>query len=64
VPKDYVTTTEAAEKLGLSPGHVRQLCADGTVKGAQLLGKTWMVPASFKWTPKKRGPKPKRERRG
>lgn len=25
----YITTTEAAERLGISPGRVRQLVADG-----------------------------------
>lgn len=59
MPKDYITTLTAAAKLGLSDGHVRRLCREGAVKGAQLLGKTWMVPSSFKWTPQKPGPKPK-----
>ena len=59
MPKGYITTEEAAEKLGLSSRYIRRLCKDGIVKGAQLFGGAWMVPASFKWKPQKPGPKPK-----
>jgi hypothetical protein len=62
MPKGYITTAEAAERNGLTPRYVRLLCAQGAIKGAQLLGRDWMVPASFKWTPQRPGPKPKADR--
>ena len=57
MPKGYITTAEAAERFGLSSRYVRRLCKEGTVKGAQLFGGTWMVPTGYKWRPQKPGPK-------
>lgn len=59
MPKGFMTTTAAAEKTGLTMRHIRRLCKDGAVKGAQQFGRDWMVPATFKWTLQKPGPKPK-----
>jgi hypothetical protein len=63
VPKGCITTTEAAEKFGLSPRYIRRLCKEGAVKGAQQFGRDWMVPAGYKWKPQKPGPKPKKAKR-
>ena len=43
----YLTTTEAAEWLGLSPSRVRSACAAGRVPGAEKVGRDWQVPARY-----------------
>jgi excisionase family DNA binding protein len=48
------STNEAAQKLGLSPDHVRRLVRDGEIKGKKL-GHDWVVlDLSYK---RKRKPK-------
>jgi excisionase family DNA binding protein len=54
-----ITTVDAAQKTGLSLRYIQKLCADGRIAGAQQFGRTWLVPAGFKWKPLARGPKPK-----
>jgi excisionase family DNA binding protein len=54
-----ITTVEAAEKTGLSLRYIQKLCADGRIAGAQQFGRTWLVPAGFKWKALPRGPRPK-----
>jgi excisionase family DNA binding protein len=39
-----LTLAEAAPLVGLHPGHLRRLCAAGAIEGAQLKGKTWLIP--------------------
>jgi len=39
---DIYSTNEAAQKLGLSPDHVRRLVRDGEIKGKKL-GHDWVV---------------------
>jgi excisionase family DNA binding protein len=39
-----IGTTEAAERLGVTERRVRQLCAGGRIRGAYLIGKTWIIP--------------------
>lgn len=41
---DYLTTKEVGEKWGVSQRRVAKLCSDGRIKGAILMGKTWLVP--------------------
>jgi hypothetical protein len=57
--KGYITTAEAAIRSGMTQRRLRQLCAAGTVPGAQKFGRTWMVPASFRWERQRPGPKEK-----
>lgn len=54
-----ITTEEAAKRNGISARYVQRLCADGRIKGAQQFGRTWLIPAGFKWKALPRGPKPK-----
>ena len=42
---EYLTVQETAEKWGLSPRTVQQLCSQGRVPGARKFGKSWAVPA-------------------
>lgn len=40
------TTTQAADWLGLTDRRVRQLCASGSIEGAQRVGRDWIVSES------------------
>ncbi|OUB81194.1 helix-turn-helix domain-containing protein [Bacillus wiedmannii] len=39
---DVMGVEEAAEQWGLSPGYIKNLCAEGKVK-AKKIGKTWVI---------------------
>lgn len=43
--ESYLTTAEAAKRLGVSTGRVRQFLADGRIK-ARKFGRDWAIPAS------------------
>lgn len=49
---DFVSTKEAAEKIGVTERWVQQLCKDEKIEGATRLGGTgmWLVPK--KWIEK------------
>lgn len=55
-PKQYFTTTEAAQRLGISVKRMQRLCNQGRIPEAERLGTRWMLPRSFTVTPGKRGP--------
>lgn len=42
---EYLTVAKTAEKWGISQRSVRNYCAKGRIAGAQLIGKTWHIPA-------------------
>jgi excisionase family DNA binding protein len=42
--KDFLTTSEAADRLGVSYRRVHQLIEAGTLK-AERFGKVWLVPS-------------------
>ena len=42
---EYISTTQFAEKFGISERTARNYCASGKIKGAFLTGKTWNIPA-------------------
>jgi excisionase family DNA binding protein len=56
----FITTAEAAERNDVTVRYVQRLCKAGEIAGAQSFGDVWMIPASFTWAPRKRGPKPKK----
>ena len=41
---NYITTTYAAEKWGISPRRIQTLCSEGRIPGAQKFGGTWQIP--------------------
>jgi excisionase family DNA binding protein len=47
VPK-YQPISEAAKRLGIAEGYLRQLCIAGEVPGAMKFGKSWAIPAGFR----------------
>jgi excisionase family DNA binding protein len=53
----FITTAEAADRVGTTMRHVQKLCREGKVPGATMFGGVWMVPSTFRWKPQKRGPK-------
>ena len=42
----YMTVAQAAETWGISQPRIRQWLADGRIKGAQKVGRDWLIPAS------------------
>ena len=40
----FLSVTEFAEKWDLTARRVRQLCAEGKIEGAFLVGKTYNIP--------------------
>lgn len=43
-----LTTTELAQKRGVSRKRVTTLCSEGRLDGAILKGKNWLVPDDIK----------------
>lgn len=41
---NYITVKEAAEKWGLTPRRVQQLCKEGQITSAQRRGREWLIP--------------------
>jgi excisionase family DNA binding protein len=54
--EDYLTTKEAAERLGVTPARVRVLRKEGRLPGAVKFSRDWLFPAAtiaeFKPNPK------------
>ena len=42
----YLSTFEAAEKLGVSPRRVGVLCNENRIPGAQRAGCRWIIPGN------------------
>ena len=59
----FITIEQAARRIGTTARYVQMLCKEGDVKGAKKFGGAWMVPAGFKWTRQKPGPKTKQAKR-
>jgi excisionase family DNA binding protein len=45
---ELITVSEAARRLGLSRQRIGQLCKDGRIPGAVLVGRQWVIPAGAK----------------
>lgn len=43
--KNFMTTTEASKRWGISSRRINTLCAEGRLPGAYKTKKTWMIPA-------------------
>lgn len=41
---EYLTTAEFAEKWNISQRRVAIYCKEGRIKGAELKGRTWLIP--------------------
>ena len=39
-----ITVKQAAEKLGITDGRVRQYLLEGRIKGSQKVGPIWLLP--------------------
>ena len=42
---EYLTTTEAAERWGITPRRVQVLCKSGRIEGVVYKG-VWLIPAN------------------
>jgi hypothetical protein len=56
----WVGTAEAAASIGVTQRRLQALCGQGRIGGAQRIGRTWVLPASFRIYAGKRGPKLRR----
>lgn len=45
---NYLTTAECAEKWGVSQRRVAIYCKEGRIEGAELKGRTWLIPDDVK----------------
>ena len=45
---EYVSVAKMAEKWGISERSVRNYCANGRIRDAKLIGKTWYIPENAK----------------
>ena len=45
---DFLTTSEAAERWGISRRRVTVLCSTGRIPGAIQVGSLWLLPKSAK----------------
>jgi len=41
---DWMTVQDAGKQWGITTRRAQYLCANGTVNGAQKLGKIWVIP--------------------
>lgn len=44
----YLSTTQTAERFGLSARRVALLCEQGRIEGAQKAGVNWIIPEDAK----------------
>jgi hypothetical protein len=58
--KDWLSVSEAAEKIGITDGRVRQLLGAGIIRGQKINARAWAVETSsvqeFIKTPRAPGP--------
>jgi excisionase family DNA binding protein len=60
----YVTSHEAAQRLGKGINLIAKLCQSGRLPGSEKIGNTWLIPRASveSYTPGKRGPRTKKEK--
>lgn len=44
----YLTTAECGKNWGISQRRVAIYCKEGRIKGAELKGRTWLIPEDTK----------------
>lgn len=44
---EYLSVREAADRLGISPRRVQQLCRSNMIQGVVRKGRRWLIPAAF-----------------
>jgi excisionase family DNA binding protein len=51
------SVSELAKAAGINASYVRKLCQAGTLAGAYLVGKTWVIPREVgdQWLASRRG---------
>lgn len=57
----FLTTSQVAERLGISTMRVRQLLETGRVEGAFKPGRIWLIPEDWRYVRQARGAKPGRK---
>jgi len=46
-----ISTTQAAEQIGLTQGRIRQLLREERIPGALKVGRDWLIPDAFTVAP-------------
>ena len=46
--KGYKTITEMAEEWEVTTRWIQMLCKNGSIEGAELVGRTWVIPEGTK----------------
>lgn len=41
---EYISAREAAEQWGLTARMINYYCANGRIKGAQMIANVWLIP--------------------
>ena len=54
--KTFISSKEASERLGISRRRIQQLLSEGRIRGARLVGHSWIIPTPIKLVRGKRGP--------
>ena len=58
--RPYETISEAAQRLGYSPGHLANLAQAGRIPGAHRYGRQWLLPSGCQMPERERpGRKPR-----
>lgn len=60
---EYISTKEASVKWGISPTRITILANEGRIPGAQVIGKTWLIPADAEKPPKRKANQPHHDER-
>jgi excisionase family DNA binding protein len=51
-----ISSKEAAKRMGVTISRIQALLRQRRIRGARLVGRTWMIPEDFEVTPGARGP--------
>ncbi len=43
---EFITAKQYAEKMGVTPRHIQELCRRGAIQGVTRHGREWLIPAS------------------
>jgi excisionase family DNA binding protein len=51
-----ITSKEAAERMGVTISRIQALLRQRRIRGARLVGRTWLIPENFEVKAGTRGP--------
>jgi excisionase family DNA binding protein len=51
-----ISSKEAAKRMGVTISRIQALLRQRRIRGARLVGRTWLIPEDFEVNPGTRGP--------